>query len=44
MSRDRQYLQPRILQHDDSDEFVAVALALVAGENEDSFQASAVNV
>ena len=27
MSRNRQYLQPQILEHDDSDEFIAVALA-----------------
>ena len=34
----------KILEHDDSDEFVAVALSLVAGENEDSFQTVAANV
>ena len=44
MSRDRQYLQPQILEHDDSDKFVYVALALLAGENEDSFQAIGANV
>ena len=47
MSRDRQYVQyvqPQMLKHDGSDEFVAVALALVASENEDSFEAIAANV